>query len=46
MQDEYRGFVKSLFVESLDYLIISALDGKICTYVGVPFNMLFGKDHQ
>ena len=30
MQDEYRGFVKSLFVESLDYLVISALDGKIC----------------
>ena len=34
MQDEYRGFVKSLFVESLDYLVISSLDGKICTFGG------------
>lgn len=33
MQDEYRGFMKSLFVESLDYLVISALDGKICTLI-------------
>jgi hypothetical protein len=45
MQDEYRGFVKSLFVESLDYLVISSLDGKICKYV-VFFSMLSGKDHQ
>ena len=32
MQDEYRGFVKSLFVETLDYLVISSLDGKICKW--------------
>ena len=30
VQEEYRGFVKSLFVESLDYLVVSSLDGKIC----------------
>ena len=32
MQEEYRGFMKSLFVESLDYLVISSLDGKICKF--------------
>ena len=29
-QAEYRGFVCSLFVESLDLLVASALDGNIC----------------
>ena len=35
MQEEYRGFVKSLFVESLDYLVMSSLDGKICKLINI-----------
>ena len=30
LQVDYRGFVCSLFVEQLDYLVCSCLDGKIC----------------
>lgn len=33
-QAEYRGFVCSLFVESLDLLVASALDGNICEMGG------------
>lgn len=30
MQSDYRGFVKAVFVESIDMLISSARDGKMC----------------
>lgn len=33
-QAEYRGFVCSLFVEGLDLLVASALDGNICEMGG------------
>ena len=31
-QEDYRGFVTSLFVEKLNYLVVSSLDGKICEH--------------
>lgn len=29
-QDDYRGFVSSIYVESLDLLVASAMDGRVC----------------